>query len=237
MRYRIQGNNLPSLDIELNRGESVFTEGGGMAWMRGNIEMSTNTRGGLMKGIMRSFAGESIFLTTYQSRQDEAQITFTPETIGSIITLELAAHETRICQKDAFMVAEDSIELSIHFKKRLGAGFFGGEGFILQKLTGPGLAWVEISGEVREVTLGRGEALTVDPGHVAMYEPSIDYDIRRVKGVRNMLFGGEGLFLAHLTGPGRVWLQTMPLSNLANRIAGAIGGSSSGGNGGISINL
>lgn len=222
MKYRIEGTNMPNLEIELAQGESVYTESGGMAWMRGNITMETNTRGGLMKGIMRSFAGESLFLTTYQSQQDGARITFTPETMGEIITLDLAAGEERICQKDAFMVAEDSVELSIHFKKRLGAGFFGGEGFILQKLTGPGLAWIEISGEVREVTLQAGETMQVDPGHVAMYDPSIDYDIRRIKGVRNMLFGGEGIFLAHLTGPGRVWLQTLPLSNFVNRIASAL---------------
>lgn len=222
MKYRIEGTNMPNLEIELAQGESVYTESGGMAWIRGNVDMQTNTRGGLMKGIMRSFAGESLFLTTYQSQQDGARIAFTPETMGEIITLDLAAGEERICQKDAFMVAEDSVELAIHFKKRLGAGFFGGEGFILQKLTGPGLAWVEISGEVREINLQAGETIQVDPGHVAMYDPSIDYDIRRIKGVRNMLFGGEGIFLAHLTGPGRVWLQTLPLSNFINRIASAL---------------
>lgn len=222
MKYRIEGTNMPNLEIELAQGESIYTESGGMAWIRGSVDMQTNTRGGLMKGIMRSFAGESLFLTTYQSQQDGARIAFTPETMGEIITLDLAAGEERICQKDAFMVAEDSVELAIHFKKRLGAGFFGGEGFILQKLTGPGLAWVEISGEVREINLQAGETIQVDPGHVAMYDPSIDYDIRRIKGVRNMLFGGEGIFLAHLTGPGRVWLQTLPLSNFINRIASAL---------------
>lgn len=222
MRYRIQGDNLQSLDIELDRGESVYTESGGMAWMRGDIDMQTNTRGGLMKGLMRSFAGESLFLTTYSSKEDGAQITFAPEIIGTVMTLDLAAGESRICQKDAFMVAEDSVELKIHLQKRLGAGFFGGEGFILQKLTGPGLAWVEISGEVREIDLRSGQSIKVDPGHVAMYEPSVDYDIRRVKGVRNMLFGGEGLFLAYLTGPGKVWLQTMPMANLVGKLSGYI---------------
>jgi uncharacterized protein (AIM24 family) len=145
-------------------------------------------------------------------------ITFTPEAPGSIIHIHLNSGESRICQKDAFMVAEESVQLDIHFKKRLGAGLFGGEGFVLQKLTGPGNAWVEIAGEVREYDLKAGEKMQVDPGHIAMYEPSIDYDIQRVKGVKNILFGGEGLFIATLTGPGKIWLQTLPLSNLAAKL-------------------
>jgi uncharacterized protein (AIM24 family) len=145
-------------------------------------------------------------------------ITFTPEAPGAILPLQLAAGESRICQKDAFMVAENSVSLEIHFRKKLGAGLFGGEGFVLQKITGPGLAFVEIAGEVREYELKPGEVMKVDPGHIAMYEPSVNYDIQRVKGVKNIFFGGEGLFLATLTGPGKVWLQSMPLSNLASKL-------------------
>jgi uncharacterized protein (AIM24 family) len=145
-------------------------------------------------------------------------VTFTPEAPGSILAVELGAGESRICQKDAFMVAEDSVELEMHFRKRLGTGLFGGEGFVLQKLTGPGTAWVEIAGETRAYELKPGQVLQVDPGHIAMYEPSIDYDIQRIKGVRNVLFGGEGLFLATLKGPGRVWLQSLPLPNLAAKL-------------------
>jgi uncharacterized protein (TIGR00266 family) len=218
MRYEITGTTLQTLDIYLSRGESVFTESGGMAWMRGDVDMATNTRGGLLKGLARSLAGESLFLTTYTGRSGEAMVTFTPEAPGSIVPVTLAAGENRICQKDAFMVAQDSVGLEVHFRRKLGSGFFGGEGFILQKLTGPGLAWVEIAGEVREYDLQAGETMRVDPGHIAMYEPSVDYDIGRVKGVKNILFGGEGLFLATLTGPGRIWLQSLPLANLALKL-------------------
>ncbi len=218
MHYEIIGTTLQTLDIRLNAGESVYTESGGMAWMRGNIAMSTDTRGGLLKGLARSLAGESLFLTTYTCKESDALITFTPEAPGSILPVDLRSGEMRICQKDAFMVAQDTVQLEMHFRKKLGAGLFGGEGFILQKLTGPGMAWVEIAGEVREYELKPGEKMQVDPGHIAMYEPSVNYDIQRVKGAKNILFGGEGLFLATLTGPGKIWLQSLPLSNLAAKL-------------------
>lgn len=218
MRSEIQGTTLQTLDIYLQAGESVFTESGGMAWMKGDVSMETNTRGGLLKGLARSLSGESLFLTNYTCRSGEAMVTFTPEAPGSIIRVELADGQSRICQKDAFMVAEDSVELSVHFRRKLGSGLFGGEGFVLQKVTGPGIAWVEIAGEVREYELAGGETMKIDPGHIAMYEPSVDYDIQRVKGVKNMLFGGEGLFLATLTGPGKIWLQSLPLANLASKL-------------------
>lgn len=222
MDYKIHGTTLQTLDLILDHNESVYTESGGMAWMTGNIGMQTSTNGGVLKGLARSFAGESMFLTTYTCDGNKALITFTPESPGSIIPVKLGPNESRICQKDAFMVAEKSVNLEIHFRKKLGAGIFGGEGFILQKLTGPGTAFVEIAGDVRSYELADGQVLKVDPGHIAMYEPSVSYDIARVKGVRNILFGGEGLFLATLTGPGRVWLQSLPLSNLAAKIAGYI---------------
>lgn len=218
MRYEINGTTLQTLDIFLDSGESIFTESGGMAWMKGDVEMSTNTRGGLLKGLARSLSGESLFLTNYTSKAGQSMVTFTPEAPGSIVPVALGNGESRICQKDAFMVAQDSVSLEIHFRRKLGAGLFGGEGFILQKISGPGLAWVEIAGEVREYGLQAGETMQVDPGHIAMYEPSVNYDIQRVKGVKNMLFGGEGLFLASLTGPGRIWLQSLPLSNLASKL-------------------
>jgi uncharacterized protein (TIGR00266 family) len=218
MNYEIFGTTLQTLDITLGAGESVFTESGGMAWMRGNIDMSTDTRGGLLKGLARSLAGESLFLTTYSCSGGEGIITFTPEAPGSILPVQLGPNESRICQKDAFMVAEDSIALEVHFRRKLGSGLFGGEGFVLQKITGPGTAWVEIAGEVREYMLKPGETMKVDPGHIAMYEPSVNYDIARVKGVKNIFFGGEGLFLATLTGPGRIWLQSLPLTNLAAKL-------------------
>ena len=218
MEFKIHGTTLQTLDLTLSQGDSVFTESGGMAWMVGDIEMQTDTRGGLMKGLARSLAGESLFLTTYVCRGPKALITFTPESPGSVLEVSLAQGESRICQKDAFMVAENSVKLEVHFRKKLGAGLFGGEGFILQKITGPGSAFVEIAGEVRSYELAAGQTMRVDPGHIAMYEPSVNYDIQRVKGVKNILFGGEGLFLASLTGPGKVWLQSMPLSNLAAKL-------------------
>ena len=218
MRYEINGTTLQTLDIFLDNGESVFTESGGMAWMKGNVEMNTNTRGGLLKGLARSLSGESLFLTTYTCKGNQSMVTFTPEAPGSIVPVVLGSGESRICQKDAFMVAEDSVSLEMHFRRKLGTGLFGGEGFILQKISGPGIAWVEIAGEVREYSLQAGETMQVDPGHIAMYEPSVNYDIQRVKGVKNMLFGGEGLFLASLTGPGKIWLQSLPLSNLASKL-------------------
>jgi len=218
MRYSITGTTLQTLDVFLTAGESVFTESGGMAWMKGEVDMSTNTRGGLLKGLARSLAGESLFMTTYTCKGGEALITFTPESPGSILPVELASGQSRICQKDAFMAAQETVSLEIHFRKKLGTGLFGGEGFILQKLTGPGVAWVEIAGEVRVYDLMAGEMMKVDPGHIAMYEPSVSYDITRVKGMKNMLFGGEGLFLATLKGPGKVWLQSLPLSNLASKL-------------------
>lgn len=219
MRYEIHGTTLQTLDIYLEQNESIFTESGGMAWMTGDIAMETNTRGGLMQGLARSLAGESLFLTTYTCKGPGGLITFTPEAPGSIIAVELKPGEQRICQKDAFMVAQSSVSLEIHLRRKLGAGLFGGEGFVLQKVTGPGIAWVEISGEVRSYTLKQGQTMKVDPGHIAMYEPTVNYDIERVKGVKNILFGGEGLFIATLSGPGRIWLQSLPLANLASKIA------------------
>lgn len=218
MRYDIHGTTMQTLDIFLSAGETVFTESGGMAWMKGSIEMSTNTRGGLLKGLARSLSGESLFLTSYTCKSGESMVTFTPEAPGAIVPVALAPDESRICQKDAFMVAQDSVTLETHFRRKLGSGLFGGEGFVLQKLTGPGIAWIEIAGEVREYVLYAGETMTIDPGHIAMYEPTVDYDINRMKGVRNILFGGEGLFVATLTGPGRIWLQSLPLANLASKL-------------------
>ena len=219
MEHYITGEVMQTLDIRLQPGEAIYTESGGMAWMAGEIEMSTDTRGGLLKGLGRSLAGESLFLTTYQCRSRGGMIVFTPESPGKILHFELAAGQSLICQKDAFMCAADSVSLEMHFRKRLGAGLFGGEGFILQKVTGPGPVFVEIAGEVREYTLEAGQVMKVDPGHIALYEPTVDYDIQRVKGVKNIIFGGEGLFLASLKGPGKIWLQSMPLSNLAAKLS------------------
>jgi len=219
MRYEITGTVFQAVELVLSQGESVYTESGGMAWMRGRIEMKTGPRGGVMAGLGRKLAGESIFMTTYTCRGPEGVVVFTPEAPGKVLAFQLGSGQSLICQKDAFMCAESSVELRMHFRKKLGAGLFGGEGFILQKITGPGVVFLEIPGEVQEYTLAAGEDIQVDPGHIALFEPTVTYDIARVKGVANILFSGEGLFLAKLSGPGRVWLQTLPLSNLAGKLA------------------
>lgn len=218
MHYKIEGNVFPTLEIQLTQGESVFTESGGMAWMSQGIDMSTSTRGGLMAGIGRALAGESLFMVSYACKAQAGKVTFTPEAPGLILDMDLSPNQSLICQKDTFLCAEQSVQMEIHFSRRLGAGIFGGEGFILQKITGPGKAFLAIPGDVIERDLAPGEKLLIDPGHIAMFEPSVNYDINMVKGLKNVIFAGEGLFLATLTGPGKVWLETMPIANLAAKI-------------------
>lgn len=218
MEYQINGSVMQSLEVRLQSGESVFTESGGMAWMTGNIEMDTGTKGGLMAGLGRALAGESLFMTTYTCQGGNALIGFTPEAPGKVMDVKLAAGQSLICQKDSFMCAEGSVKLEMHFRKKLGTGFFGGEGFILQKVTGPGTAFLEIPGEVKSYELPANGEMKVDPGYIAAFEPSVSYEITRVKGLKNILFSGEGLFLASLKGPGKVWLQTLPLTNLAAKL-------------------
>ena len=219
MEFKISGTIMESVDIHLKAGESIFSESGGMAWMRGAFEMDTGTRGGRGAGLGRMLAGESLFLTTYTCKSPDGLITFTPEVPGKVLALPLETGQSLICQKDSFMCAETSVKIEMHFRKKLGAGLFGGEGFILQKITGPGTAFLEIPGEVRKIELGTGEQIQIDPGHIALFEPSVNYDISAVKGLKNVLFSGEGLFLAILTGPGTFWLQSLPLSNLAMKLA------------------
>ncbi len=219
MEYQINGTIMQTVTCTLREGETMYTESGGMAWMIGDIEMDTGMKGGLMAGIKRSLAGESLFITDYTCRSGTAQITFAAEFPGKILPLQLGEGESMIVQKDGFMCAEKSVKLEMHFRKKLWTGLFGGEGFILQRLTGPGIAFVELAGEITEVNLGPGEVVRVDTGHVAMFDPSVQFDVERVKGVKNILFGGEGLFLAVLKGPGRVWLQSMPIANLAQKLA------------------
>jgi uncharacterized protein (TIGR00266 family) len=219
VEYKIHGTTMQTLDVKLANGEAVYTESGGMAWMSGDIEMSTSTRGGLLKGLGRKLAGESLFMTTYTCRGTSGLVTFTPEAPGKVLPFTLGAGQSLICQRDSFMCAEDSVQLEMHFRKKLGTGLFGGEGFVLQKITGPGTVFLEVAGEMREYDLQSGQVMKVDPGHIALYEPTVKYDISMVKGVKNIFFGGEGLFLATLTGPGKIWLQSLPLSNLAGKLA------------------
>lgn len=218
VKYELRGDTLPVVILTLEQGESVFTESGGMSWMSEGFEMKTNMKGGIFGGIARTLAGESLFMTTYTMNKASGIIAFSSSFPGKIVPIHLQAGESIICQKSVFLCAEHSVKLATHLKKKLGAGFFGGEGFILQKVTGPGWCFLEIDGEAVEYQLGSGEKMKVDTGHVAVFESSVNYDIEMVKGVRNILFGGEGLFLTTLQGPGKVWLQSMPISNLAARI-------------------
>jgi len=217
VEFEIVGSSMQTLLVELDGGEAMYTERGGMAWLS-NVDMDTSAKGGLMRGLGRMVSGESLFMTTYTARRGGGKIAFTPEAPGSVLSMALDSGQAMLCQRDAFMCAEESVDLSVYFHKRLGAGLFGGEGFFLQKVEGPGYVFFEIAGEAYETTLASGEVLSVDPGHIALLEPTVDFSITRVKGVRNMLLGGEGLFLAKLTGPGKVWLQSLPLPNLAAKL-------------------
>lgn len=219
VQYRIEGTTLPVLTVTLQPGERVYSSSGGMSWMTQHVEMETNTGGGLGKMFKRALSGESLFIVDYFVNGGTGEVAFAAEFPGKIVDLNLAPGNQIIVQKDAFLCAEKSVDMDMHFRKRLGAGLFGGEGFILQKLTGPGLAFVNFDGEIVERTLAPGETLRVDTGHVAMFEPAVDFDIQMVRGFKNILLGGEGLFLATLRGPGKVWLQTMPMSKLAAKIA------------------
>ena len=236
--YRIDGTTLQVVTIQLQPGEVVYAESGGMSWMSGSVEMKTHSGGGLGKMFRRALSGESLFITDFYVNQGAGIVAFASEFPGKIIPFDLGPGESLIIQKDAFMCAEKSVDLDLHFRKRLGTGFFGGEGFIMQKVTGPGLVFAEVDGEVVEYDLQPGQVLKVDTGHLAMMQPSVDFDVTMVKGFSNILLGGEGLFLGTLRGPGKVWLQTMPMSKLAAKMAQfmpQVGGKGSSGGGNINL--
>lgn len=219
MRYEIWGSDMPAVTLTLDAGESIYTQSGGMSWMSDGIDMQTNARGGFAKSFGRMFSGESIFMATYTSQRPGTTLTIASAMPGTIKALRITPGKDIIAQKNAFLCATQGIDLSIAWSKRVGAGFFGGEGFILQRLSGDGLAFVEIDGSIKEYDLAPGEILKVDTGNVAMFEASVSYEIQTVKGFKNVLFGGEGLFLTVLRGPGRVWLQTMTTAEMAKRLA------------------
>lgn len=214
MKYEIFGNNLPAVTVSLDAGESIFTQSGGMTWMTDDLKMDTNAKG----GFGRMFAGESIFMATYTAQSPNQSITLASTFPGSIIPLELSPGKEYIIQKSAFLCAQTSVQLTTEIIKGLSGGFFGGEGFVLQRLKGNGLAFLEIDGSVKEIELKAGEKLKVDTGNVAVYESTVNYGVERIKGFKNILFGGEGLFLTTVTGPGKVWLQTMTLPGFAKII-------------------
>ena len=216
MKYEIKGGAFPIVVCHLTSGEQMITEKGSMVWMTSNMEMET-TGGGVGKMFSKVFSGESMFQNIYTAKGD-GMITFGSSFPGKIVAIYIQPGRNFIVQKSAFLAAEAGVELSIHFNKKAGAGFFGGEGFIMQKISGQGTAFVEIDGDLVEYELAVGQKIIVDTGNVAGFDSTVSIDIQTVKGVKNMVFGGEGIFNTVLTGPGRVWLQTMPIVNVANSI-------------------
>ena len=217
MQYSIQGDTLPVVIINLESGEKVVTEGGGMSWMTPNMKMETSG-GGLGKMFSRAVSGESVFQNIYTAEGGPGLFAAASSFPGSIRAFEIAPGKSVILQKSAFLASVGNVELSVHFKKSLGAGFFGGEGFIMQKVSGQGTCFAEFDGHVVEYDLEAGQQLVVDTGNVAGMDETVTLDIQRVKGLKNMAFGGEGIFNTVLTGPGKVYLQTMPASSLASVI-------------------
>ncbi len=216
MRYEIRGGAFPVVTCGLRDGERMITERGSMVWMTPNVKMETRG-GGLGKMFSKVFSGESMFQNIYTA-QGDGMITFGSSFPGRILALDIRPGQDMILQKSAFLASEAGVELSIHFNKKLGAGLFGGEGFIMQRLSGNGTAFAEIDGELVEYELGAGEQLVVDTGNVAGFTGDVKMEIREVPGLKNKLLGGEGLFNTVLTGPGKVWLQTMPISGVASAI-------------------
>lgn len=208
---------MQTLSMDLAPGEVVFSQTNSMCWMNDAIEMNTHTGGGFFAGLKRSLGGGSFFVTDFTAR-GQGHVAFAPRFPGTIMPVSLADGQSLICRKETFLCAEKTVTLEIAWQKRLGAGFFGGEGFILQKVTGPGTVFLDLSGEVVEKDLAPGERLLVHAGHVGVMDPTVSFDIQMVSGFKNILFGGEGLFLATLTGPGHVALQSMPIMNLAEEI-------------------
>lgn len=217
LSYKVFGDNLPAVSMRLNTGESIYTQSGGMTWMDNGFAMETNMKGGLMKGLGRMMSGESLFMATYTATRQNMEMVIASTFPGNILDLELKGNSI-IAQKSAFLCAQPTVNLSAYVTKGLRAGLFGGEGFILQKLTGYGMVFLEIDGTMVEKVLGPGETIKVDTGNVAAFEEQVQYQAEMVKGFKNILFGGEGLFLTTLTGPGKVWLQTMNMPSFAKQL-------------------
>ena len=217
LRYEIFGGNLPAVSIKLDAGQSIYTQSGGMLWMTGGIGMETNMKGGLGKGLGRMISGDSLFMATYTANAPGQEIAVASSFPGSILDLTMNGNGI-IAQKSAFLCAEPNVSLSAYVTRNIGAGLFGGEGFVLQRISGFGKVFLEIDGSMVERTLAQGETIKVDTGNVAAFEESVNYQAEMVKGFKNILFGGEGLFLTTLTGPGKVWMQTMTLPGVAKKL-------------------
>ena len=219
MRYQILGQTVPVVEVALSRGETVYTQSGGMAYQTEGIEMNTNARGGIMKSLGRVFSGESMFMANYTAQIDGAVVAFASTVPGNIVPVDLAQMPNGlIVQKGSFLCAQDSVETSVEFTKRFSAGVFGGEGFILQRAQGNGMLFLEIDGDTIEKDLMPGEILKVDTGNIVAFEPSVSYEIETVKGLGNIFLGGEGLFLTRLVGPGKVILQSQNFVDFVGKI-------------------
>jgi uncharacterized protein (TIGR00266 family) len=218
MKYRIVGTTVPAVECELANGESMFTQSGGLAWESEGIDMETNTNGGLLKGIGRMFAGESLFMATYTSRTNGAKIAFASTVPGSVLAVDVST-QPYIIQKGAFLAAQSSVQLKTVFTKKFSSGLFGGEGFIMQSLSGSGTCFLEVDGDAIEKVLVPGEVIKVDTGNVVGFENSVKYEVEMIKGLGNIFFGGEGLFLTKLTGPGKVILQTQNFHEFVGKIS------------------
>ncbi len=219
MKYEIKGGELPVVICYLENGETMITERGSMSWMSPNMKMETTSNGGIGKALGRMFAGEALFQNRYTAEDGNGLIAFATSFPGEIRPWEIGPGSEVIVQKSGFLAAESGVELSVFFQKKLGAGFFGGEGFIMQRLSGHGMAFLEFDGSVVEYNLQPGQQIVVDTGYLAAMDATCRMEIKSVPGLKNMVFGGEGIFNTVITGPGRVWLQTMPISNVAAAIA------------------
>ncbi|MDR3752108.1 MAG: TIGR00266 family protein [Terracidiphilus sp.] len=222
MQTRIQGTTMPVLDVQLDPNESVFSESGELSWMTGSIQMTTHTQmgggGGLFGIIKRVAGGGSLFMTEYRAMQYPGEVSFAAKMPGHIVPVELGQGAEYMVHRHGFLCAMPQVTIGVGFQQSLGAGIFGGDGFVLQRLGGQGTAWLELSGELVVKNLAPGETLRVHPGHVGAFQSSVGFQITMVPGLKNAIFGGDGLFLAVLTGPGTVWLQTLPISRLAHQI-------------------
>ena len=218
-KYRIDGTIQQTLLVDLESGETIVSDAGGMSWMTRTVSMNTRSSGGLGGLLKRAVSGATLFLVDFTAQGAAGHVAFSADFPGKILPIELATGQSIVMHKHAFLCAEKSVTLDIFFNRRLGAGLFAGEGFVLQKLTGAGAAFVELDGDAIEYHLKPGEVMRVEPGHVAMFDATVGFDIEMIKGFTNILMGGEGIFLATLTGPGRVWLHSLTPSKMAHRIA------------------
>ncbi len=218
LKYEIVGGNLPVVICYPEAGQTLCTESGAMSWMSPNMKMDTNTGGGLKKVLGRMFSGESIFINEYTAQGSSGMIAFASSFPGSIIPYRVTPGHGIVVQKRGFLAMEKGLELSVYFQKRLGKGFFGGEGFIMQQIQGEGLAFLEIDGYCQEYDLAEGQSIVVDTGYLAAMSESCTMDVETVKGAKNIFFGGEGLFHTRITGPGKVYIQSMPVINTAARL-------------------